>query len=678
VTPWLDDLDDDQRQAVLAPLGPVAVIAGPGSGKTRTVVARITDIGRDAVDPRRILALTHTTKAAGELRDRVAAAGVEGVWSATIHAVAWKQLRQLWRVLGLVAEPNLVDSTSPMVRRAAGDVWGRNIDQGRVLDTVSEIDWAAARLLTPATYATAAAAHGRKLDVPFDEIAAVWKKYIEHKQRDNVVDFGDVVALAAKLMAVDEVAERVRAKFGAVFLDEYQDVDPAQHRLITAWLGTNTALTVVGDPDQSVFAFKGADPAFLTDFAKTHSGAVVVHLVKNYRSTPEVVAWVNRLTLTKRPPLIGMQPSGPTPIVSRNGTEEDEERAMVDAIRNWHRTGTAYEAMAVLFRFNAAAARVEAALSAAHVPYQVAGSNKFFERPEIKAVLIRFGAMARAEPDSAGVALVTDAAQATGWAVDKAPEGMGAARQRWEAVTALVDTCTERYPDRSAGQLLAALQERAREAHDMTPGGVTVSTVHGAKGLEWECVWILGASEGQMPSVFATTRTQLNEEQHVMYVAVSRAKRQLVVSCAERRHNNWTNKPSRYLDLLTMRSASKPGSSGGRPQAKSSATVRRKQLNDPAVGAASSVAEALCQLCGDRLIGAAARLSRRCSGACLDSGLAVRYQQLVAWRAERAAQTGETPSSVATDKALFSITIRDTVVNVPGLSAGHAAFVPPK
>ena len=243
VTPWLDDLDDDQRRAVLAPLGPVAVIAGPGSGKTRTVVARITDIGRNTVDPHRIVALTHTTKAAGELRDRVAAAGVDGVRSATIHSTAWKQLRQFWRELGLVTEPKLVASSFAMVRRAAETVWGRNIDQARIRDTISEIEWAAAQLLTPATYAKAAAAQGRKLDVPFDEIAAVWKRFVDHKQRDKVVDFGDVLGLAAKLMAIDEVAERIRAEFGAVFLDEYQDVDPAQHRLITAWLGTNTALT---------------------------------------------------------------------------------------------------------------------------------------------------------------------------------------------------------------------------------------------------------------------------------------------------------------------------------------------------------------------------------------------------------------------------------------------------
>jgi DNA helicase-2/ATP-dependent DNA helicase PcrA len=662
-------LDDDQRAAATAPAGPVCVIAGPGSGKTRTVVARI-GVLASSIDPEEMLALTHTTKAAGELRERIVANGTTGVRASTIHSAAWRQVRSQWATAGYAGEPRLVGSSWGMVKDAATRVLGRAAaTSDATSELAGEIDWAAAHLLDPGAYREAARTHNRVTSLSADRVAEVWRAYLDAKAASGVLDFADVLAVATA-MARGGLGVRPRA----LFVDEYQDVDRSQQALIDAWLDEHQIITAVGDSEQAIFGFKGGDPTLLASFAERYPAARVVHLGANYRSTQPIVEWVNRLTVTARPALRSIPGPGPDARVVDAFDEAREERELVSQLQRWQRDGLAWNDMAVLYRYNAASARLEAALAHAGIPYHVAGNQKFFDRPEIRAVLVPFGQRARQDPGSDGRALLEACAHDIGWS-DTPPDGMGPPRQRWEAVASLLDS-TRRLPNASAGELLDELLHRAREAHDLTPGGATLATLHAAKGLEWEAVWVAGVAEGQIPSAYASTRSQLDEEQHLLYVGVSRARRHLVVSHARKRHNGWRAEPSRYLTLLQATGPDRPASSRSTT---SRSTTSRSTTSRHAAGAAKVTApdrpRAECAKCRGRLVGAAARSSKRCSGPCLGGVPAERWRALLAWRDERAAALQVDAAKVATDKALFTTAVTGTTEQVAGWS--RSAGTPP-
>ncbi len=709
----LDGLDPHQRQAASAPLGPLAIIAGPGSGKTRTVVARIAHlVETGAVPAKEVLALTHTTKAAGELRERLEEAGVHGATCATVHATAWRQVRALWQLAGLNSEPQLMASSWSMVRDSIARTLGRaKAETATVTDVAGEIEWGRAWLLDPVEYQAAAEEHGRTCALEPEEIATVWRQYTAMKAEQGVVDFADVLELAASMLDVPEVAERVRPKWSAFFLDEYQDIDHGQQRLVDAWVGGRNAVTVTGDPEQAIFGFKGGDPALLMGFAKKHPDAQVVHLTNNYRSTPAVVEWVNALTLVKRPLLVGHKRATTRPGVVSAADERSEEQQLVSQLREWKRAGVPWEEMAVLFRFNATAARIEGALSSANIPYQTAGQVRFFERQEVRAVLVPFGQLARSAPDSNGVACLLDAAGRTGWDEDTPPQGAGAARSRWEAVQALITLVRDDYDGLTASELLVELQKRAKSAKDVPLAGITLATIHASKGLEWDAVWIVGAVEGQMPSAYATTDTQINEEQHLLYVAVSRARLHLILSWSQRRQNNWRAERSRFIVLLPGQAyvpsgkprgkggafpkkagGSKYGASGqsraggykaasGNGKSRAGSTEDRfgeSLAESSSTGTSSPGLAGLfeCVKCGRRLVGAAAKTSQRCSAGCLDGDALARHTILDAWRHARGEELGLEPEKVASDRGIFTAAVTGHSASVLGFSpdAGPAPF----
>jgi DNA helicase-2/ATP-dependent DNA helicase PcrA len=375
-----------------------------------------------------------------------------------------------------------------------------------------------------------------------------------------------------------------------------------------------------------------------------------VPLVDNYRSTPDVTAWVNALATRGRSPLVGRSTrTAPAPRVLAADHERAEEAALVAQIMNWQRDGIALNEIAVLYRYNATTARLESALTAAGIAHHTAGSTRFFERPEIRAILVPFGQRARKDPTADGFGLLAVVARdVSGFDLDAPPEGAGAARQRWEAVNALLALVSEQMAELAAQFVLQDLQRRAVASHDLTPGGVTLATVHAAKGLEWDAVWVAGATEGTFPSSFATTPAELVEERKVFYVALSRARSELVVSWAKRRHNNWSNKPSRFLELLAAsRVAKHPVSSRGE---------RSSQRR----GAAGECA------CGARLSSAEARTARACSGGCLTGEARDRFERLVFWRDTQAAAVAVEVEQVASDRALFRAAVRGSSVGVLG------------
>jgi DNA helicase-2/ATP-dependent DNA helicase PcrA len=653
----LEGLDPAQRSAATAPLGPVRILAGPGAGKTRTIVARIEHLVTSGqVEAGHVLALSHTTKAAGELRDRLAsiptqASAVRDVASSTIHAAAWRQVRHLWTLAGYTGAPRLLTSVYSLVRRAADHTLGRRVEQAELLDLVAEIDWARARRLTPQRYADAAAELGRTAPTgSFAEVARIWEEYTTLKDMEGYLDFADVLACATVMLDVPEVAQRVRDRWRVLFVDEYQDVDPAQQGLIDAWLGTRDTLTVVADPNQAIFGFKGADPTLLDQFAQRYPSAVTVELSANYRSSPQIVAWVNRARVSENEPLTGRRGDGPMPRVERCYDEKSEITALIRQIQSWSRAGVDLSEIAVLYRFNATAARVEAALAAAGVPYHTLGTGRFFERPEVRAALDHLTVIARDTPTLDAPTSMLQAATLCGYDPLRVPDGAGAVRQRYESLHALVTLTAQQLHAADATGLVEEMTRRIREAHEPNPGGVSVGTIHAAKGLEWDAVWVVGLVEGQLPSAYAKTPTALKEEQHAFYVAISRARTHLVVSAAGKRSNNWTQKPSRFLDLLEQRDGATITRAGARTG--SGRSVSSKDLSP---GMARKLEEVgTCAKCKGKLRGAGAWASRVCSPECLSDAIKTTYAQILTWRETRAKAIGVPVSAIATDRSLFT------------------------
>jgi DNA helicase II / ATP-dependent DNA helicase PcrA len=653
----LEGLDPAQRTAATAPLGPLRILAGPGAGKTRTIVARIEHLVTSGqVEAGHVLALSHTTKAAGELRDRLSripaqASAVRDVASSTIHAAAWRQVRHLWTLAGYTGAPRLLTSVYSPVRKAADHTLGRRVEQAELLDLVAEIDWARARLLTPQRYADTAADLGRTAPTgSFSDVARIWEKYATLKDMDGYLDFADVLACATVMLDVADVAQRVRDRWRVLFVDEYQDVDPAQQALIDAWLGTRDTLTVVADPNQAIFGFKGADPTLLDQFTQRYPRAVTVELSANYRSSPQIVDWVNRARVSKNEPLTGLRGDGPEPRIERCYDEKSEITVMIRQIQGWIRAGVDLSEISVLYRFNATAARVEAALAAAGVPYHTLGTGRFFERPEVRAALDHLAVIARDTPTLDAPTSMLRAATLCGYDPLTIPDGAGAVRQRYESLHALVTLTAQHLHAADATGLVAEMTRRIREAHEPNPGGVSVGTIHAAKGLEWDAVWVVGLVEGQLPSAYAKTPAALKEEQHAFYVAISRARTHLVVSSAGKRSNNWTQKPSRFLDLLEPRVGTTSTRAGMRTG--SGHTINSKDLSP---GMARKLEEVgTCAKCKGKLRGAGAWASRRCSPECLPDAGKAAYAGVSAWRETRAKTIGVPVSAIATDRSLFT------------------------
>ena len=697
VSTALDRLDPEQRVAAEITSGPVCILAGAGTGKTTTVTHRIAHaISIGVVSPDAVLAVTHSAKAAGALRDRLRRLGAGDVTARTFHAAALRQLRYFWSATERPGTLNLLDNKYPLVRRCLerGDVTipvseaaakratrasavkgqGRsslttqaNRRQSRidipnevVFDVTAEIGWAQSQLLRPDTYASAAIASGRSLPLAAADLVVIYEAYEVAKDRDGRVDFEDLLWFTAELITtVPDVAAQIRARYRWFVVDEYQDVDPLQALLLDAWLGDGDDLCVVGDPLQSIFSFKGAQASYLVDFPQRWPGARVVHLHRDYRSTPQVATCANTL-VGARPSaaLVGQRPAGPPPQVRAHATESDEENAVVARIRSLAAAGVSYEEMAVLYRFNSQSARFEAALTAAGVPFHVADNERFFERPEVHAALSPFGDQARANPDALGVGILRDVLEAQGWFRDDPPAGAGAARARWESLAALLGL-VEDLPGvetLGASYLLADLQRRANEAHDPTRAGVTLCTLHKAKGLEWDAVFLPGITEGSIPSVYATTPAHVAEERRLLYVGITRAREHLLMSHAAANGRGWKNKPSRFLAELAAPHSSGPTTTR-RPAVSRSGSSRAASTRALVTsgGGARASDFGTCERCGDKLRGAAQRRLRRCGPACLDGATGATWKALLAWRDGVAVAEGLDPTDAVSDKALLAL-----------------------
>jgi len=614
----LDGLDPEQRQVVLAPVGPVCVLAGAGTGKTRAITRRVAQLVRTGAAPaEQVLAVTFTARAAGEMRTRLRLLAVEGVQARTFHAAALRQLSYFWPQTMGGQLPQLMASKAALVATAARSL--RLSLSGTVLrDVTGEIEWAKASLLTPDAYAAAATEAGRQPPVPAEQVARVAAAYEQVKGRQQVLDFEDLLLLTAAVIEGHRfVADEVRARYRHFTVDEYQDVNPLQQRLLDAWVGGRASLTVVGDPDQTIYSFTGASASYLHAFGRRYPDAVRVRLIRDYRSTPQVVSLANRVIGAGK--LVAQQPPGPEPDIAGVESEADEAALVARRIRSLLDEGVPASQVAVLFRINAQSQTYESALAAAGIPYLLRGGERFFDRPEVREAVTLLRGAARAADPGAGELLdeVRSVLATTGWRAGEPPAGAGAARDRWENVNALVglaESLAEQQPEAALPTLVTELTERAAQQHAPTVEGVTLASLHAAKGLEWEAVFLVGLTEGLLPISHATTDEQVAEERRLLYVGITRARRHLCLSYARSREaGRRPRRPSRFIEPLL-------------PQ-------------QPVVG----------QRAGR------GRSARGAEGAGLDGDDAQVFERLRAWRAERAREQKQPAFVVFTDATLAAV-----------------------
>ncbi len=565
----LAGLNDEQHAAVTSEAQQLVIRAGAGSGKTRVLTRRIAyGASEDLLDPRRVLALTFTRKAAGELNHRLRQLGLrQSAAAGTFHAIALSQLRRKWEQQGTAA-PTLLDRKFGFVARLVPRV----NDRTTPLDLVSEIEWAKARRIQPDRYAEEARKNDRKPPMEPERVAQIYEQYEEAKAKRNLIDFDDILILCGRMLQRDRnAAEAFRWSFRHIFVDEFQDVNPLQFALLKVFAGPDPNLCVVGDSRQAIYAWNGADSSYLDDFTNHFPAAEVVSLRQNYRSTPEILRCASAV-LPAQDSLEPTLPSGPAPSIANHTDDKAEARAIARALRNKHSGRTRWRNMAVLVRTNAQVALLAEALSDAEIPVAARGEGKLIERPEVLDAIdaIRRSGQPLSEalndlsarisgPDTdskddsgevdqfEGLDDMSSDDLIDGDAVDGDNVREAERRQLLNAFVRLGRDHLAVDANATLQSFIDALKSGANEA--ATAGGdrVDVTTFHQAKGLEWDVVHVAGMERGLSPIGHAKTPDAVAEEHRLIYVALTRARRHL--------HLHWASE-RRFGDRKSNRSPS--------------------------------------------------------------------------------------------------------------------------
>ncbi|WP_395404824.1 ATP-dependent DNA helicase UvrD2 [Arthrobacter sp. UC242_113] len=655
----LGGLDAEQREVATTLTGPLCVLAGAGTGKTRAITHRIAyGVHSGVYSPQRLLAVTFTARAAAEMRSRLRDLGVGNVQARTFHAAALRQLQFFWPQAVGGALPNLLDHKAQMIAEAARRL-RLSTDRASIRDLASEIEWAKVSMLTPANYLENAQDRGAPGGFDLTAVARVFQAYEDVKTDRNVIDFEDVLLITVGILQEDpKVAATVREQYRHFVVDEYQDVSPLQQRLLELWLGGRNELCVVGDASQTIYSFTGASPKHLLGFKAQYPDANVVKLVRDYRSTPQVVKLANDLLASRRSggpaadaawaaplKLVAQRTPGPLPQFTECTDDEAEAATVAGKIRTLLDDGVPASEIAVLFRTNGQSEAYEQALASAGIGYQLRGGERFFARKEVRDAILQLRAATRAvsesEPQPLGQ-LVRDIVASLGY-TDTAPHSGGALRERWESLAALVALADElaenRGPQFGLADFVNELQERSVAQHAPTVQGVTLASLHAAKGLEWDAVFLVGLSEGLMPISFADDPAAVDEERRLLYVGITRAREHLSLSWSTARTpgGRANRKPSRFLDGLRPDSVASSAARGRGP------APRRK-----------AAAPASCRVCGSMLSSGAERKVGRCSQ-CPPSYEEQTFNALREWRKE-VAHSADVPAFVVfTDATLTAI-----------------------
>jgi len=655
-------LDDEQLAAVTAPRGPVCVLAGAGTGKTRTITRRIGHLVRTGhVAPGQVLAVTFTARAAGEMRTRLRTLGVGGVQARTFHAASLRQLRYFWpRVVG-GDQWQLLEGKLRVVGQAAARLKA-GTDAASLRDFAGEIEWAKATLVTPEQYPATVARLNRETPGPAEQVAAVYAGYEALKNRAEMLDFDDLLLhTAGALEEHASVAEEFRDRYRCFVVDEYQDVTPLQQRVLDAWLGERDDLTVVGDANQTIYTFAGASPRHLLEFPRRFPEATVVRLQRDYRSTPQVVAAANTLIgaargrpAGSRLALIGQLPPGAEPEFTEHDDEPAEGMAVAKQIKRMVADGTPAAEIAVLFRINAQSEVYEQALTEVGIPYQVRGGERFFSRPEVRRAMT----MIRTSSQVQGplVDVVRKVLAPVGLSAE--PPGGAQQRAQWESLLAIVELAEELLavePEADMRRFAHELETRADAAHPPPVQGVTLASLHAAKGLEWDVVFLVGLVDGTLPIQHADgDEAAIEEERRLLYVGITRARRRVLLSWALSRQPGGARRRRRSRFLYGLIPEQHPASRVAAPAERGGAKPR-------------------CRICGSPLIGTDAMKLRRCSDCPSDMDTEL-LDRLREWRSGEARDQQVPAYVVFTDATLTAIAEhrpadRAALVGIPGIGA---------
>lgn len=545
----LSALDDDQRAVALATRGPVCVIAGAGTGKTRAITHRIAYAAAiGTMDPQKVLALTFTARAAGEMRARLRTLGVPTVAARTIHSAALKQLLFFWPTVFGGRTPDLITSKgsfiSEAVRRA--DLTSHIATNNRELmrDIATEIEWAKVSQVAPEDFIDEISKRLIKPRVNPEQLVQLYTAYESIKKQELAIDFEDVLLLTSAMLEEErDVRERVQDQYRYFTVDEYQDISPVQQRLINAWLGTRSDICVVGDPAQTIYSFAGATPVFLNTFTQRFPEAQVIRLSTGYRSTPEITFAANSILRhgSMGQELVAFNSHGSKPSVQGFKDEQAEISGILGEITALLTSGVQPQEIAVLARTNAQLSAVERAMNRDGIPYQVRNTERFFDRADVKDFLkqVRQASVIPSE-ESGWIDELRSIAQPflTGESIDGIAALLHLGRELDE---------NPNFAPKTLRGYLREVEDRVQQNNPPTMPVITLATLHAAKGLEWERVYLIGASEGILPLTNAgTTLTDavIAEERRLFYVGMTRAKADL--------HITYRATPSRFLAESTL------------------------------------------------------------------------------------------------------------------------------
>ncbi len=545
----LDALDDRQREAASVLRGPVAVLAGAGTGKTRVITHRIAHgVDTGAYSPSRVMAVTFTAKAAGELRGRLRALGVDGVSARTFHSAALAQLNFFWPTLAGDTAPTIIDNKVRLLGQAA-DAMRLRPSTATLRDLASEIEWRKVSMLSIDQHA----ALGRPLSgMTLEQFVELQRGYEALKDDRRQLDFEDVLlACAGMLEAESRVAKAVHEQYRHFTVDEFQDVSPLQNRLLELWLGDRQDLCVVGDASQTIYSFAGAQQRYLLEFERRFPDATVVRLERNYRSHPPILAAANAL-MRGRPGALDLAAveddaadAAVAPTLTAFDTETEEAEGVAASIAARIASGVSPSDIAVLYRAHAQSGVLQQALAAAGVATSVLGGTRFFDMPEVRQTVLALRGAAVAPNELGFLPTVRDVLRGLGL-TDEPPAAGGAQRDGWEARRAILRLAEEAPATTTLREFADALMARAKDQHEPAMRTVTLSTLHAAKGLEWPHVYLVGWAEGALPISYATGFEQIDEERRLAYVGLTRAARTLSMTWS-RSAGRGERAPSRFL-----------------------------------------------------------------------------------------------------------------------------------
>lgn len=548
----LEALDPEQREAAMSLVGPTCILAGAGTGKTRTVTHRIAyGIARGQFAANRVLALTYTSRAAGELRARLRQLGIPGVAVKTFHAAALSQLEYFWPQLAGVPAPSVLTSKSKLIAEAAESM-KLHFDAALLRDVAAEIEWRKYTMRSIEQYEQAS--RPQVAGIKPSQLVQLIKTYEDLKIKAQKLDWEDVLILTlGMLQAEPRVLAHVQQQYRFFTVDEYQDISPLQQALLEAWLGDRSDLCVVGDPNQTIYTFTGASSGYLLEFLSSYPDATLVTLTRNYRSTGRIIALANRVVSgeTDMDELVSQNDLGVEPEILQAADSTDEANRIASDISKQLAKGVKPNEIAILYRVNSQSEQFEKALADRGIDYQVRGGERFFNRPEILHVVRLVRAETITPSDRPLYQVVSDACRELGWKA-KEPDAPGAIREKWEALNSFLAIVDEMPEDSTLDDFIKEVDERIRSQHEPVKAAITISTIHAAKGLEWDSVFLAGLNEGLLPIGYAKTDAAIHEERRLFYVGVTRARKELALSYSLRDSANGRERiRSRFFNLLS-------------------------------------------------------------------------------------------------------------------------------